>query len=235
MISHPNKDFTNSTIILKDVHCPYCGDDNAFLINEKTTSVIGLRLPAFGLKFVLSLIYLSIVHIWIYGCKLIEVTKERTYVTYGFCPKCGNSYSAGAPEEVKNESEDPKLYKVRNGKAITGLCKGISEYTGIPVLWVRIMTVLYSFTIIGAFLYFLIAACIPTKEDAENGLTDKKFYKAKDGKVIMGLCKGFSEYTDIPVVWVRILTVILGLTVIGTILYFILGAVAHTKDDENAK
>lgn len=51
----------------------------------------------------------------------------------------------------------------------------------------------------------------------------------------MGLCKGFSEYTDIPVVWVRILTVILGLTVIGTILYFILGTVAHTKDDENAK
>ena len=198
MISHPNKDFTNSTIILKDVHCPYCGDNKAFLINEKTTSVIGLRLPAFGLKFVLSLIYLSIVQIWIYGCKLIEVTKERTYVTYGFCPKCGNSYSAGAPEEVKNESEDSKLYKVRNGKAITGLCKCISEYTGIPVLWVRIMTVLYGFTIIGAFLYFLIAACIPTKEDAENGLTEKNSTKLKTARLLWDFVKAFRNILTSP-------------------------------------
>lgn len=229
MNTQPNKD---STVILKDIHCPYCNTDNALLISEKTESIISLRLPAYGLKFLLSLIYLSIVHVMIHGFKTIEATKARVYTTYGFCPRCGNSYSAGAPGEVKAETEEPKLYKIRKGKAITGLCKGIADYTGIPVLWIRIMTVIYGFTLIGAFLYFLIAACIPTKEDVESGFQeDKKFYKAKEGKVIMGLCKGFSEYTDIPVVWVRILAVILGLTIIGAILYFILGATAHTEDE----
>jgi phage shock protein PspC (stress-responsive transcriptional regulator) len=49
-----------------------------------------------------------------------------------------------------------------------GYCKGIAEYTGIPVLWIRIMTVLYGLTFIGTLLYFFISICIPFKEDVEN-------------------------------------------------------------------
>ena len=235
MASPQNKD---SSIILRDIHCPYCNTDKALLMSRKTASTIGLRLPAYGLRFVLSLIYLSLLHIWRYGFKIIEVTKGRTYSTYGFCPCCGNTYSAGPPEEVDEEESDPKFYRVRKGKAITGYCNGISEYTDIPLLWVRIMTVLYGVTIVGIFFYFLISVCIPFREDVESGaLEDKKFYKAKkgNGKIIMGLCKGISEYTEISVVWIRILMVIIGLTVIGTILYLIFGAVAKTRDENDAE
>ena len=235
MTSYPNKD---SSIILRDIHCPYCGKDNALLMSRKSASTISLRFPAFGLRFILSLIYLSFLHVWRYGYKLMEITKGRDYTTYGFCPSCGNSYSAGPPDEVMAEVNDPKFYRVRKGKAITGYCKGISEYTDIPVLWIRIITVIFGLTLIGTFFYFLIAVCIPFREDAESGaIADKKFRKAKkgEGKVFMGICKGISEYTEISVAWIRILMVFLGLTVIGAIVYFIVGKIAKTKGQTDGK
>jgi phage shock protein PspC (stress-responsive transcriptional regulator) len=213
------------SIILRDVHCPYCETDKALLISRKTTSTIGLRYPpAFGLRFILSLVYLTILQVFRNGMKILEVTKGIVYSTYVFCPNCGNSYSAGPPEEVKAEVNDPVFYRIRKGKSISGLCKGISEYTDISLLWVRIMTVLYGLTIIGAILYFLIAVCIPIKEDVESGVwEDRKFRRAtkNEGGVFIGLCKGISIHTDVSVVWLRILAVLFGLIVV----LFIIGIV----------
>ncbi|MBQ1390018.1 MAG: PspC domain-containing protein, partial [Clostridia bacterium] len=93
-----------------------------------------IQLPAFGLKFILSLIFLSVLHVWINGYKLIEAVKEINNVTYGFCPECGNSYSMAPPEAIKEEVKEPKFYRVREGKAIMGFCTGVSKYTGIPLL-----------------------------------------------------------------------------------------------------
>ncbi|NLB60879.1 MAG: hypothetical protein GX802_00370, partial [Clostridiales bacterium] len=89
-----------SSIIKSGVHCPYCGSDDALLINQKQNSTISLRTPAFGLKYILSLYYLGILQLWINGWKLFEVNKNRTYNTYAFCPKCGNNYSAQQNLEV---------------------------------------------------------------------------------------------------------------------------------------
>jgi len=228
MDSAQNRD---SCIILRDVHCPYCNTDKALLMSRKSTSTIGLRLPAYGLRYILSLLYLSVLHMWRYGYKIIEISKGREYSAYGFCPNCGNSYSAGAPDEVKAEVNDPKLYRVRKGKSITGFCKGISEYTDIPVLWIRIITAIYGLTVVGAFFYFLIAVCIPFKEDVESGaIENKRFYLPREGKVIMGLCMGISVYTEISVVWIRILAVILALSIFPIVLYFICGGFAKTEE-----
>ena len=227
-----------SNVILRDIHCPYCDKDSALLISEKTKSTIGFRLPAFGLRFVLSIIYLSILHIWIHGYKIFEATKERVYSTYGFCPSCGNSYSARPPEDMATVSDEPKLYRVRNGKAITGYCKGIAEFTGIPVLWIRIMTVLFGLTLIGTFFYFLISVCIPFREDVESGAIENKRYrraKKGQGRVIMGICKGISNYTEISVAWIRVLMLFIGLTIIGAIAYLIIGKTAKIEDYENVR
>ncbi len=221
----------NGNIIVKDIHCPYCNSDNAVLLNRTTSKKISLQLPAYGLKFIFSLLYLAFVQMWINGFKLIEAIKVIDTVTYGFCPKCGNTYSMAPPEVIKEETEEPKFCKVKDGKVIMGLCKGISEYTGISLLWIRIMTVFYGLTVIGAILYFLIGACIPFKEDAEESVIYKKFYRVNKGRDIMGLCKGFSEYTGIPVMWVRIFTVLFSCTIIGVILYFIVSAFIPIKEN----
>ena len=159
-----NKD----SIIVKDIHCPYCNSEHAILINRAESKKMSLQLPSFGLKTILSLLYLSVIYVWIHGYKLIELKKETENVTYGFCPHCGNGYSMAPPESVKEETKEPKFYRIRENKVIMGMCKGISEYTGISVLWVRILTVAYGLTFIGAILYFLISICIPFKEISDN-------------------------------------------------------------------
>lgn len=218
--------------IEKNVHCPYCDSENAILIHKTTSKKVSLQLPAYGLKFILSLLYLSIIQVWIHGYKLIEAIKVIDTVTYVFCPMCGNTYSMAPPEMIKEEVQAPKFYRVKNGKVIMGMCKGVSEYTGIPLLWVRIMTIFYGLTIIGVFLYFLIGACIPYKEDAEIEETDRKLYRIRKGKDITGLCKGFSAYTNIPTGWVRLITVIFfPITILP---YFIISAFIPVKENVEA-
>lgn len=214
--------------IEKDIHCPYCDTNQAVLISKTISKKISIQLPAYGLRFILSLLYLSFLHIWRYGYKLIEAIKVIDNITYVFCPNCGNSYSMAPPEVIKEETEEPKFYRIREGRICMGLCKGISEYTGISVLWIRIMTIFYGLTVIGAILYFLIGACIPFKENAEQGLYREKFYRIAKGKDIMGLCKGFSVYTDIPVGWVRLITVIF--SPIMVLPYFIISAFVPVKE-----
>lgn len=218
-------------IVAKDVHCPFCETDNAILLNKTTSRKLSLQLPAYGLKFVLSLLYLAFVQIWINGYKLIEAIKTIDNVTYGFCPRCGNSYSMAPPETVKKEVKEPKFYRIKDGKVVMGLCKGIAEYTGISLLWIRIMTVFYCLSVIGLLLYFLIGACILYKEDADKGVKYKKYYRIRKGKDLLGVCRGFSEYTDIPVMWVRLLTVLLGLSFVGVIAYLIICLFVPYKED----
>lgn len=228
MSASSNKD---GNTVVKDIHCPYCGSDNALLLSRTTSRRVSLQLPAYGLKFIFSLLYLSLVQIWINGFKLVEAIRVINTVTYGFCPYCGNTYSMAPPDVIKEEVKEPRFCKVKDGKVVMGLCKGISEYTGISLLWVRIMTVLYGLTVIGAILYFLIGACLPFKEDAEKGVTYQKLYRVRRGKDILGLCRGFSEFTGIPVMWVRIFTVLLSSAFIGIPLYFILSAFIPFKED----
>ncbi|MGN0613572.1 MAG: hypothetical protein ACI4JB_06680 [Porcipelethomonas sp.] len=137
------KSSNRNNVILKNVHCPYCNTDEAVLINKETANKYSLQLPAFGLKFMLSVLYLGFIHIYRYGCKLIQIVKKNDNLTYCFCPKCGNSYSLNAPAEIINENEDKKLYKIEHGKLLQGICKGISVLTEIPLLWIRIMTTIY--------------------------------------------------------------------------------------------
>ena len=216
------------TVIERDVKCPFCGDEHAMLINKEDGMKTGVGLPAYGLRSLLRFMYLLIIHIAISGLRLFQITRKKAVSTYIFCPACGNTVSANAPEKIKQEAEEPKLYRIKKNKVVTGLSKGIAEFTGIPVLWVRICNVLYA----AMGIYFLIAICIPYKEDVEAGIVDnRKFAKAKKGKWIFGICKGIANYTDIPVVWIRIWACVLGATVLPAIAYLIIGLVFKREEE----
>lgn len=217
-------------IVERDIHCPFCNTDNAVLVNKTTSRISSIQFPAFGLKFLFSVLYLSLIHIIINGFKIIEIVRKADNITYGFCPRCGNSYSLAPPETAKEEIQVPKFYRIRDGKVVMGMCKGIAEYTGISLLWIRIVTALYCFTVIGLVLYFLIGACVLYKEDADKGVTYKKFYRRRKGKDLLGVCRGFSEYTDIPVVWVRLLSVLFAIPVVG-IAYLVISWIFPYKED----
>ena len=125
------KEKENSNIILKDIHCPFCGSEKALLLSRTTSKKISIQLPAFGLKFILSLIFLSVLHVWINGYKLIEAVKEINNVTYGFCPECGNSYSMAPPEAIKEEV----VYPAPRTAAARGLNRTVAaRRTALPPL-----------------------------------------------------------------------------------------------------
>jgi phage shock protein PspC (stress-responsive transcriptional regulator) len=75
--------------------------------------------------------------------KLFEVVRKSNALTYVFCPECGNSYSMKPPADISVEIQDDRLYKYEYGKVLKGVCKGISVLTEIPLLWIRIMSVIY--------------------------------------------------------------------------------------------
>ena len=136
------------TIIEKDIHCPYCKKEKAILINKEVSRKWSLQLSAYGLRFIFSVIYLSIIHIIRYGMKILEVVRKSDILTYCFCPECGNSYSLNPPKEISDEVADTKLYRVEQGKLLRGVCKGISVLTEIPLLWIRIVSVFYGLEIV---------------------------------------------------------------------------------------
>ena len=137
-----------NNVISRDVYCPYCKNEKAILINKGIKRKYSLRIPAYGLKFLLSFVYLSIVHVLRYGMKTIELVRENEILTYCFCPKCGKSYSLNPKTEISDQFEDPKLYRYENGAVLKGICKGISVLTEISLLWIRVITVLYAILLI---------------------------------------------------------------------------------------
>ena len=83
-----------SNIMLKDIHCPYCNENGAILLSKTTSKKISLQLPAFGLKFLFSLFYLSIVHIFINGFKcrfshklkkLFALNEKIELIIFAYC------------------------------------------------------------------------------------------------------------------------------------------------------
>ena len=216
------------TVIERNVKCPFCGYEHAMIISKEDKIKTGLGLPAYGLRSLFRLMYLGIFHIAISGFRIFQITQKKDTCTYIFCPDCGNTVSANAPEEIQQESEEPKLYRIKTNKVVTGFSKGLSEYTGIPVLWIRICNIVYA----ALGIYFLIAICIPYKEDVEAGIVDnRKFAKARKGKWIFGICKGVSNYTDIPVVWIRLWACLIGFLVLPVIAYIVMGIVFKRKGD----
>ena len=217
-----------STIMERDVKCPFCGDEHAIIIHKENGMKTGIGLPAYGLQAFLGFLYLNILYVALHGFRFFQITRKYDSSTYIFCPACGNSVSANAQKEIIQESEEPHLYRIKTNKVVTGLSKGIAEYTGIPVLWIRICNLFLA----ASGIYFLIAACLPYKEDVESGMQDnRKFAKAQGGKWLFGICKGISNYTDIPVVWIRLWACLLIVTLIVPIAYLIMGIVLKRKGE----
>lgn len=59
-----------------------------------------------------------------------------------------------------------KLYKVREGKVLAGVCQGLAEYLDIDVSIVRILTVVLALCYsVGLVAYIAAALILPWKED----------------------------------------------------------------------
>lgn len=54
---------------------------------------------------------------------------------------------------------------------------------------------------------------------------DRKLYKSRSNKYILGVCGGVGEYLNVDPNIIRILVILLGFTFVGAIAYFVIGTI----------
>lgn len=173
-ITQTNKSSANSNltdIIIRDMLCPYCGKEKAALFNKKVGNRLAFTTPAYGLKWLLSVIYNPFYTI-IHGFKFWEFERKISSITYVFCPCCGNTYSMAPPESVKEEAiKEPKFQCVEEKKLLLGVTTGIADYTGYSLLWIRFLSIIYAICtlVIPGILIYAILGCVFKSDKNDAG------------------------------------------------------------------
>src|SRR4029079_16556902 len=81
------------------------------------------------------------------------------------------SASDAQPGGAQTRTDTPKrLYQIREGAMLTGVCKGIAAYLDIDVTFVRIAFVILAFATFGAavLIYIVLAFIIPYADTTEE-------------------------------------------------------------------
>ena len=109
----------------------------------------------------------------------------------------GNQATSSAPSGSTNTGAPvthKRLYRDEEHKVLGGVCAGIANYFNIDAVLVRI---LFIFTGIGFFAYFLFWVFVPSSSGTVIGGVRKKLYRDGDDKIIAGVCSGIGNYFGI--------------------------------------
>jgi phage shock protein PspC (stress-responsive transcriptional regulator) len=98
-----------------------------------------------------------------------------------------------------------RLYRIREGQQIAGVCTGIAARYEVGVDWVR--TGFWAATIVtlGIFLviYITLAFALPVVDKAGMRPRPRRLYRVREGQQIAGVCNGLAAYAELRVDWVR--------------------------------
>ena len=143
--------------LIRNMHCPYCKHDDAFVVSTVIEQSSKIRLLNFGLKYLLCFFFTFGFYAIICGLPIIEKNRTYTQIIYGFCPRCGKSYSAAAPKSmIRKEKESRQLRRNLDRKVIAGVCAGIADYTDLPAWWIRLVFVFLTLVLIGYIVFSIL-------------------------------------------------------------------------------
>lgn len=117
-----------------------------------------------------------------------------------------------------------KLYRVKKGHKVAGVCSGLGEYFFVdPVLFRVIFLFLILGFAVGILVYIIMWIVMPLNNQEELSSQIKRLCLADKDKKIGGVCGGLGEYSDIDPVIFRILFLV-GLFIggIGLLVYLIM-------------
>jgi phage shock protein C len=124
------------------------------------------------------------------------------------------------------------IYRSKQG-TLFGVLKGISEYFGIKVIWLRVGALaglLFTGFFPFMFLYFILALIMKREPAAafqkyhHQKRYQSKFYRSRDG-LLMGLVKGIAVRFDLSIFWLRFFTLVATFFtgfIPGLIIYFLI-------------
>lgn len=90
----------------------------------------------------------------------------------------------GTPEQINHQEESPKfkafsgkakreLFRNPNDRILSGVAAGIAEYMGIKAIWVRILFVIFSFTLVTIVIYITLWILMPEAQSTTDILKMK--------------------------------------------------------------
>jgi phage shock protein PspC (stress-responsive transcriptional regulator) len=98
-----------------------------------------------------------------------------------------------------------RLYRVREGQQLAGVCTGIAARYEVGVDWVRLGFWAATFLTLGIFLvvYITLAFALPVVDKAGMRPRPRRLYRVREGQQIAGVCNGLAAYSQVRVDWVR--------------------------------
>jgi phage shock protein C len=110
-------------------------------------------------------------------------------------------------EEAERRPRGRRLYRIREGQKVAGVCTGLAAYANMDVDWVRTGFVLGSLVTAGilGLAYIALAFIVPVVDKAGMRPRPRRLERIRDGQQIAGVCNGLAAYADLGVDWVRTL------------------------------
>ena len=125
--------------------------------------------------------------------------------------------------------ERRRLYRSAHDKKILGVAGGIAEYFNTDSSLVRLIFVISIFAgTAGLWIYLILALFMkynPDYTDPEYEQQAPKLYRARQGAVLFGVCRGLSNYYNLDCTVLRILVVLLSFFGVGLIFYICAGLI----------
>jgi phage shock protein PspC (stress-responsive transcriptional regulator) len=120
-------------------------------------------------------------------------------------------------EEAERRPGSRRLYRIREGQKVAGVCSGLAAYAHMEVDLVRTLFVLATIVTAGGFglVYIALAYILPVVEKAGMRPRPRRLQRIPEGQKIAGVCAGLAAYAELDVDWVRTLFVFATLLTAG--------------------
>jgi phage shock protein PspC (stress-responsive transcriptional regulator) len=143
-----------------------------------------------------------------------------------------NSNTSARPAE-----EPRKLYRIKQGAMLAGVCNGLAAYTGVDVVWIRLAFALATFIGFSGLIIYVILALVVPLGNVEPPLPGpRRLYRLKDDAMVAGVCSGLGAFLGVDVALVRlafVLTVLLAGS--GIVLYLVMALIVPRADTDEEK
>ena len=127
----------------------------------------------------------------------------------GILEEIGAVDTGDAPvaEEAEWRPRGRRLYRIREGQKIAGVCTGLAAYANMGVDWVRTLFLFATVVTAGIFaiVYIALAFILPVVDRAGMRPRPRRLHRIREGQKIAGVCAGLAAYAELGVDWVRTL------------------------------
>jgi phage shock protein PspC (stress-responsive transcriptional regulator) len=113
----------------------------------------------------------------------------------------------GDAEEDEWRPRGRRLYRIREGQKVAGVCTGLAAYANMGVDWVRTLFLFATVVTAGIFalVYIALAYILPVVDRAGMRPRPRRLYRIRQGQKIAGVCAGLAAYAELDVDWTRTL------------------------------